>query len=194
MAIVLNGHVGSDLMSTLAIVVPLKSFAVAKERLRLSGVIDTPRVARALAEGVVRASGPRDVFVVTESDDVADFALTLRARVLRSPEAGLNEAVTFAYEQLSPRYDRIMVAHGDLRDPAGLGTFEPTAGVTIVCDHRGEGTNVLVVPAGLPFNFHFGPTSRQRHREECVRLELPFSEILTSPWRFDVDERIDLET
>ena len=50
------------------VVVPMKRFDVAKERLRLGGVVDVTSLARSLAASVLQASAPRPVVVVSESE------------------------------------------------------------------------------------------------------------------------------
>jgi 2-phospho-L-lactate guanylyltransferase (CobY/MobA/RfbA family) len=156
-------------------------------------VDDVTNLARELATGVLRACDPRPVYVVTESDDVERFANDLGAKVLRPTSSTLNDAVTFAYHSLAGQYERVMIVHGDLKDPAGLGAYEPSAGVTIFTDHFGAGTNVLVVPTGYDFHFSYGPSSKSNHVREADRLGLTVRVIEQSPWRFDVDEPSDLD-
>lgn len=177
---------------SLAIVVPLRDFSLAKVRLRTHGLDNVTTLARTLATSVLAACSPRTTYVVTESDDVARFARELGIAVLRSPESSLNGAVSHAYASLATTYEQLMVVHGDLKYPAGLGEFEPTSGVTIVTDDRADGTNVLVVPTGHNFHFRYGPTSKAHHVSEATRLGLAVNLVENSPWRFDVDEPSDL--
>jgi 2-phospho-L-lactate guanylyltransferase len=177
----------------LAILVPLKSFDVAKSRLREGGVAKVDELARALAFGVFQASRPRPLFVASESPNVTSFALEYGAEVIESSVTGLNEAVTNAYQQLGGRFQRIVVAHGDIHNPQGLGDFEPRDGVTIITDARRTGTNVLALPTGLDFTFHFGAASAAAHEREAQRLGIQVHMDFNSPWRFDVDEPGDLE-
>lgn len=180
-------------MSQDVILVPLKRFDIAKFRLRRSGVLDATDIARDLAVGVLRACSPRDVIVITESDEIANFADEHSVESFKSDATDLNLAVSLAYRFARARYARVFVAHGDLRDPSGLGTFDPEAGVTVVTDHHGTGTNVLILPTGLDFTFAYGSNSAQRHLEEASRLEMATTLIVDSPWRFDVDELADLD-
>ncbi|MGB8180359.1 MAG: hypothetical protein WCF63_09360 [Acidimicrobiales bacterium] len=174
-------------------VVPLKRFEVAKERLRRGGVENVTELASDLATVVIRSCAPRKVLVLSESSDVTRFALDLGVDVLESDATTLNEAVQGAYGRLGERFDRLIVVHGDLRDPHGLGEFRPDSGVTVVTDHRSRGTNVLVVPTGLDFHFHYGEDSARMHRDEATRLGVPWRVVTDSPWRFDVDEPSDLK-
>jgi len=175
-----------------AFIVPLKSFAVAKERLRSAGASDVTAFAEELALGVIGGCRPREVVIVGETHDVAAFAHRHGVEFLQSPTAGLNEAVQFAFEQLRGRYSRVVVVHGDLRSPTGLSTFEPPDGVTVVTDRHGRGTNVLAVPTSIDFRFAYGPDSAARHIGEARRLGVSSTVIDNSPWGLDIDDPDDL--
>ena len=180
-------------VENLAILVPLKGFALAKSRLRHGGVDRVDDVARSLALDVLRAAKPRPLFVACETPDVEAFALECGARVIRSPASGLNEVVTHAYRLLGEHYQHLVIAHGDLREPDGLGAFDPLQGVTVVTDDAGSGTNVLALPTRVDFEFHYGPHSASAHQREARRRGLELHVISDSPWRFDVDEPEDLD-
>jgi 2-phospho-L-lactate guanylyltransferase len=180
-------------MTTEAIVVPLKRFDLAKDRLRQATDLDVTVLAEELARNVIIQSRPRDVIVLSEHPDIVRFANSLGAEVWSSRATSLNEAVQDAYRGLGGRLERLIIVHGDLRHPEGLGDFEPEEGITVVTDHRGEGTNVLVVPTGLDFHFAYGPESRFKHVEQARRLGVPCRVVTDSPWRYDVDEPSDLE-
>jgi 2-phospho-L-lactate guanylyltransferase (CobY/MobA/RfbA family) len=78
-----------------------------------------------------------------------------------------------------------------LRDPAGLGKFDPAPGITVVTDSHRTGTNVLALPTGLDFTFCFGTNSAQAHEREAQRLGIDVHMEFNSPWRYDVDEPDD---
>lgn len=181
-----------DPVEPLAIVVPLKSFAVAKSRLRRAGVSDVELRSREMASHVLESAKPRPVYVSCESLDVVTFARDRHLEVLISAATNLNAAITHARDALKDSFDKIMIAHGDLLYPRGLGSYEPSGGITIFTDHRGTGTNVLVVPTHTDFRFTFGPDSARAHLREAERLGLATQIISDSPWRFDVDEPSDL--
>ncbi len=174
------------------IVVPLKRFDHAKQRLRASANVDVTRLAQDLAAGVLAATASRPTIVLSESTRVATFARRHGADVITSHARSLNEAVQHAYAQLSDAFDQIIVVHGDLAAPDGLSSFSPSEGVTIVVDRHGRGTNVLAVPTRLDFHFAYGDDSARRHRREADRLAQPCSVIIDSPWSLDVDDADDL--
>jgi 2-phospho-L-lactate guanylyltransferase len=175
-----------------AFVLPLKAFDLAKGRLRVSGSQDVTQLARTMALAVLQSCGPRHVVILSESDTVTRFAEEHGVEVLESKSRSLNEAVQSAYESLAGRYERLIVVHGDLRDPSGLHLFDPEPGVTIVTDHHGSGTNVLALPTSVEFRFRYGSDSAHHHEAEARRLGLDVYVIADSPWRFDVDEPSDL--
>lgn len=175
-----------------AVVVPLKRFDRAKVRLRRDHDLNVTRIVEDLARGVVLSSRPRPVIIVSEDDELNDFASSLGAETLLTSSANLNEAVQTAYAALADRFDELIIAHGDLLQPSGLGTFQPENGLTFYADHRGEGTNVMVLPTRLPFRFAYGPDSLRRHISEAERLRLVYRVERASAWRFDVDEPEDL--
>jgi len=175
-----------------AFVIPLKRFDLAKLRLRVNNTPSVTDLAQQLATRVIEACAPRPTIVLSESDAVSRFASALGCDVLRSDASGLNDAVQRAYGALQSRYERLIIVHGDLRDPDGLASFEPDAGITIVTDHHGLGTNVMAVPTGLDFHFFYGENSASRHRREAERIGCALTVVTDSPWRFDVDEPEDL--
>jgi 2-phospho-L-lactate guanylyltransferase len=179
-------------VSSDAFVIPLKRFDLAKERLRVSNASSVTELAQRLATDVIAGCSPRHTIVLSESDEISAFASAHGCEVLRSDATGLNDAVQRAYGALQSRYERLIIVHGDLRHPEGLGAFEPGPGVTIVTDHHGRGTNVMAVPTRLDFHFFYGVNSASLHQREAERLGLGVTVVTDSPWRFDVDEPEDL--
>ena len=171
---------------------PLKRFALAKTRLREGGTLEVTALARDLATSVIEHSAPHHIIVASESLEISDFARSLGVEVFESRARDLNEAVQRVYEAIGERFEQLIIVHGDLKDPRGLGSFQPDAGVTIVTDHHRSGTNVLALPTRQPFRFSYGIDSRQRHELEARRLGLLCQVIENSPWAFDVDDPSDL--
>jgi 2-phospho-L-lactate guanylyltransferase len=176
-----------------AFVIPLKRFDLAKERLRVNDTGSVTELAQQLATRVIASCAPRTTIVLSESDEISQFATDHGCEVLRSDATNLNDAVQRAYGALRRRFERLIIVHGDLRHPEGLGSFEPGADITIVTDHHGLGTNVMALPTGLDFHFSYGANSASLHRREADRLGIAVETVTDSPWRFDVDEPADLD-
>ena len=176
----------------LAVVIPLKRVTNAKQRLRLDGVDNVDTLVWRLARGVIEATRRRPTYVVTEDLDVAAFAMSLSAQTIMTSARTLSDAVADAYVSLGSSYERLLIVHADLAEPAGLGDFEPGDGVTLVADRHGLGTNVLALATRLDFRFAYGADSLSRHRLEALRLGLACTVITESPWSWDVDSADDM--
>lgn len=177
-----------------AVVIPVKSFDLAKER--LADALDPSQraeLARSMAKGVVSAAEPLVAFVVCGSVEVAGWAVEVGAGVIWHEPPGLNEAVTFACRVLSgDGYHRVVIAHGDLPLAESLSWVGDFAGVTIVPDRRGEGTNVMSVPLDAGFRFRYGSGSAAAHRSEAARCGLAVRVVTDDSLGWDVDTPSDL--
>jgi 2-phospho-L-lactate guanylyltransferase len=185
---------GASRLERAAVVVPVKSFELAKGR--LAGALSAERraeLARRMAAGVVRAAAPLPVWVVCDSSQVASWAAAEGAGLIWRRVEGLNAAVTAATAFLAADgYDHAIVAHGDLPLATELAWLAEMPGVTIVPDRRGDGTNVLALPTRAGFRFAYGPGSSGRHRQEAERLGLAVRIVADERLGWDVDTPEDL--
>ncbi len=179
---------------SLAALIPVKAFADGKSR--LAGELDARQradLARQLAEGVLAACTAMAPHVVCEDDEVARWAAEHGAAVIRSPGPGLDRAVRHGVAALAGTgYERVLVAHADLADPAGVAELADLDGIVIVPDRHKDGTNVLVVPARLGFGFSYGPSSFARHLSEAERSGLPIHVVDDPGLALDLDDPADL--
>jgi 2-phospho-L-lactate guanylyltransferase len=186
--------VAATLLGTRAVLVPVKAFAQAKQRLgQVLPDEDRQALVRRMAGRVVAAAAPLPVAVVCDDTEVADWARHRGALVVWEPGRGLNGAVEAGVDRLaSMGVEWITVAHGDLPRAVGLGSLPPFDGITLVPDHRDNGTNVVHLPARCGFRFSYGPGSFERHRAECGRLGLPVRVLRAPALTRDVDWPADL--
>jgi len=175
--------------------IPLKSFATAKQRLRahLSDAA-TAQLVEELALGVLAACRPLTTWIVTDDADIEEFAALHGLAAFRPSRQGLNEGVREAYRTASEQFGHAVVIHADLAHPENLGLFEYGNNITLFPDHLGLGSNVLALPTGLDFKFQYGPDSASCHISESRRLGFEPHVIRDSLWRFDVDSPEDLST
>lgn len=177
-----------------AVLVPVKAFGDAKQR--LAPALDPParaHLARAMAEHVLAAAAPLPVAVVCDDPSVATWAATHGARIVWTPGLGLNGAVAAGVAALAADgADRVIVAHADLPLAGPLAWLAGFPGVTLVPDHRDDGTNVACVPAASGFRFAYGPGSFRRHGAEARRLGLPLRVVRDRLLGHDVDLPADL--
>jgi 2-phospho-L-lactate guanylyltransferase len=179
-----------------AVLVPVKSFALAKARLApVLAPAARAELARSMADRVLAAAGSLPVTVACDDDDVRAWAEAAGADVAWTPGLGLNGAVTAGVERLrAAGFARAVVAHADLPDARDLRPLAGDGGdgVLAVPDRRDDGTNVLSVPTGAGFVFAYGPGSFRRHHAEAARLGLPFTVVRAADLTRDVDDPADL--
>lgn len=181
-------------LGPVAVLVPVKSFREAK--LRLSPALDAASravLARAMATHVLASAAPLPTAVVCDDVEVATWARDLGALVVWEPERGLNRAVEAGVARLAAAgARRVIVAHADLPRAARLEWVGRFVGVTLVPDHRDNGTNVICVPGDAGFTFSYGPGSFARHRAEAHRLGQPLRVVREPSLSHDVDLPTDL--
>jgi 2-phospho-L-lactate guanylyltransferase len=177
-----------------AVLVPVKAFEQAK--LRLAPAL-TPerraRLARTMAERVVRSAGRLPVAVVCDDREVARWARGLGALVIWEPGRGLNPAVQEGVRRLREAgAAQVVVAAGDLPLASDLSWVTRFSGITIVPDRRHDGTNVIAVTTTRTFAFSYGPGSFHRHLSEARSHGVAVRVIHSSPLAWDVDVPADL--
>ncbi|MCY4517352.1 MAG: 2-phospho-L-lactate guanylyltransferase [Acidimicrobiaceae bacterium] len=188
---------------TPTVLIPVKGFRLAKGRLadRLSAS-QRHELARAMAAQVVKAAGSLAVRVVCDNDEVADWACSAGAEVLWIEAKGLNPAVTAAVGALEaetgPGADgagpgHVLIAHADLPHAETLAGLAEAGTVTIVPDRHLDGTNVMALPLGTGFEFHYGPGSFAAHCEEALRCGLDLRVRRVPALEFDVDTPDDFD-
>ena len=186
--------VGGGWVGPAAVLVPVKAFGEAK--LRLAPALTPPdraRLAKAMAEGVLRSAGRLPAAVVCDDRQVADWARDLGALVIWTPGVGLNRAVQVGVDHLAAAgAGRVVVAASDLPLADELESLADGPGVTIVPDRRADGTNVIVVPTGSGFTFSYGPGSFARQRAEAEARGLPVRVVERPELAWDVDVPADL--
>ncbi len=186
--------IDSPTLGVSAVLVPVKSFAAAKQRLG-AAMTDADRRAlvRRMAERVLAAASPLATAVVCDDPEVAEWARGHGALVVWEPGRGLNGAVEAGVARLGALGVRtVTVVHADLPLATGIGALEPFDGITLVPDREDNGTNLIRLPVGCGFRFSYGPGSFGRHVEECTRVGVPWNVLRREELAFDIDLPSDL--
>lgn len=174
--------------------IPVKSFAAAKGRLRgrLSDA-ERAQLARWTADRVVAAAAPHDVVVACDDETVAEWARSRGATVAWGPGLGLNGAVDAAVTEIAAAgYGRVTIVHGDLPDPRGLAGVGRGAAIVLVPDRHGDGTNVLSRPVGVAVPAQYGGGSFARHLAAAMATGAPVTVRHDPHLSVDIDTPADL--
>ena len=158
-----------------AAVLPVKSFGQAKQRLDANlGQPDRAELAAAMLGDVLaamQALGDRtDLIVVTAEQRAVDAAHAAEAHVVDDPvEAGQSHAAVRGVRAAIARgAHRVLLVPGDCPtlDPGDVTRLLdgfPEAGLVIVPDRHGSGTNALLIAPPGAIEPSFGPGSFARH-------------------------------
>lgn len=188
------GPIPQAASGTAAVLVPVKAFAHAKQRLR--DALDPAArhaLAMAMAATVLQAAEPLRTAVVCDDDEVRAWAEAQGADPIWTPGLGLNGALEAGVAHLARRgVERVVVAHADLPLATDLTWLADGDGVTLVPDRHGDGTNVACVPSGAGFAFAYGAGSFTAHRAEAGRLGLTVRLVPDPRLGWDVDVPTDL--
>jgi 2-phospho-L-lactate guanylyltransferase len=181
-------------------VLPIKSFALAKQRLG-DALPAAPRQALAQAmfidvlTALRRSRRVEAVLVVTADNLAQQLAGSQGATVMDDGrESGQSDAATLGIARASELgYERVLLVPGDTPalDPHELDALlaREDPGVVIVPDRHGTGTNALLLAPPEAMEPGFGPGSLERHVERAA----PGGEVIAVPTLgLDVDTVDDL--
>lgn len=178
-----------------AVLIPVKAFEQAKGR--LSEALDQPtraKLAREMATHLVRVQHNLAVAICCDDPDVAEWATSVGASTIWCPGTGLNGAVQQGVRELRDAgYTSVAVAHSDLPLASSLDRLLGWSGVTLVPDRHRSGSNVIVVPTSIDFQFSYGPASFHRHVAEAVRHRRGIRIVHDVQLGWDVDHPDDLK-
>lgn len=188
---------------TSVVLVPLKSFTMAKSRLEdFCSPAERADLSMWMATRVLAAAVPLECIVVCDDREVAAFAREHGAAVHLTPELDLNRALWSAVEAMRVRgVDRVVIAAGDLPFAHDLGSPDVLGGsplqpreVLVVGDRHHDGTNVLSFSTADPVTPSYGPGSLRRHVAQARRSGLAVREVHDEALAWDIDTPEDLLT
>jgi FO synthase len=180
-------------------VVPVQAFSEGKSRLAkvLSTAERTALIERMLGRVLKALQGARLIDGVVVVSPELDVGLPDEVEVLRDKGRGLNEAVSFAVQTLSDRYDAAVVVAADIPNVTSeeidsLVSRAIDHDVVVVPDRRGEGTNALWMKFSSNFSPQYGSMSATRHLELARRLSLRSARVELPGLSHDIDVPDDL--
>ena len=178
----------------IAVVIPVKSFTMAKGRLADTlNASERAQLAQSCAEAVVHAARPLPTFVVCSDPVVASWATSLGAIAVDCQIPGLDVAVAAGRRAAEESgADHIVVAHADLPLAERFDHVVRQGKVTFVPDRHRDGTNVLSFPAGSTFSTAYGPGSFDNHVRIAIDAQLEYEVIIDTTLELDLDTADDL--
>jgi 2-phospho-L-lactate/phosphoenolpyruvate guanylyltransferase len=181
------------------VIVPVKSFRFAKQR--LASVLSPEErhaLAATLAAGVIKAAAPWPVLVINGDNEVAELATSLGAKTIDDPGQGLNNAIVagVSHARLAGA-SRVVIVHADLPLAAALPQRLALDGLTaadvlIVPDRHLSGTNVMSIPTNCDFTLHYGVGSFAQHLGEATARGLRVIQRRDRRLSLDIDTPDDL--
>lgn len=173
-----------------AVVIPVKSFTLAKGRLSDTLTpVERETLATECATTVLRAASPLPAYVVCSDPVVAEWATSHGAHVVQCLTPGLDVAVAAGRDAAhADGCDHIVVAHADLPLARSFEHVAREGIVTMITDRHSDGTNVLSFPIASDFSTAYGPGSFENHKQIATNAHLHF-EVLHDP-----DLELDLDT
>ncbi len=187
-----------------AAVLPVKSFGQAKQRLDAAiGQPDRAELAAAMLGDVLAALHSvrerADLIVVTAEQRAAEAARSAEALVVDDPdEAGQSAAAARGVRAAIARgAHRVLLVPGDCPtlDPGEIGGLLdgfPAAGLVIVPDRHGSGTNALLIAPPNAIEPSFGPGSFARHAALGAAAGMAVRVAHAPSLELDVDTHDDL--
>ncbi|MCL5047989.1 MAG: hypothetical protein M1374_04290 [Firmicutes bacterium] len=181
-------------MSDCALLIPVKSFQLAKQR--LSGYFDSRQrlcLSLALTQRVVLSTKELTTFVVCDDITVKDWATSLDVAAITQDHGGLCGQIFAAIKEVYKMgYKEAIIVHSDLPKIKDLSGYSRENGIVIIPDRRGFGTNLLKVPTDTLFEFHYGENSLSCHIKEAMRHKIDYRVFLDPDLAFDIDLPEDL--
>jgi 2-phospho-L-lactate guanylyltransferase len=187
-------------------ILPIKSFADAKQRLRSE---IAPGARAALAEAMYadvltalrRCPAVDEIVVVSNDFNAQRIAGGHGASVLEDGADGHSAAASLAIQAaLAGHVARVLLVPGDcpLLDPGELASLlrartERERFVAIIPDRHGTGTNALLLSPPDAIQPSFGPGSRERHAAAAADAGVPHEVVALPTLAFDVDTPEDLD-
>jgi len=177
-----------------ALIVPVKSFAIAKGRLATALSEDErAHLAKECASRVLAAGTPWPTYVVCDDLEVAQWATEHGAHVVHCDEPGIDAAVRTGCEQARiDGAEHVVIAHSDLPLAMHFDHLITPDTITFVPDRHLDGTNVIAMPAHSRFNTAYGPGSYARHIDIARTLQLTYRFVLDDDLALDLDTADDL--
>lgn len=186
------------------VVIPIKPLANAKSRLSsILSIEDRRKLVLTLFQNTLTKLNNWDqiggILVISADAAYKNFIVDPGITFLKENQAsGLNSSIRLAATYLiTQSVESMLVIHADMPflNQKDLNQFllkKMVPGLTIVPDHHGTGTNVMLVSPPDMIPFSYGENSYQHHIESAQKIGAPVNCFFSEALAFDIDLPADI--
>ena len=137
----------------------------------------------------------RDIFLISNDNNVENFAHELEIKVFKTSEKDLNKEV-FQFSTLFEQYEAWLICHADLpyinKFVANLFCIEIIENQIIITSSKDNGTPII--GGSINFNnFRFGNNSFLEHKKLLIKNNIEYSQLFLKELSFEIDNPDDYE-
>ncbi len=178
--------------------VPVKDFINPMSRLKeILELNERIQLQKSLIQNIVSSfkNDERDIFLISNDNNVENFAHELEIKVFKTSEKDLNKEV-FQFSTLFEQYEAWLICHADLpyinKFVANLFCIEIIENQIIITSSKDNGTPII--GGSINFNnFRFGNNSFLEHKKLLIKNNIEYSQLFLKELSFEIDNPDDYE-
>jgi 2-phospho-L-lactate guanylyltransferase (CobY/MobA/RfbA family) len=178
--------------------IPVKDFINPMSRLKeILELNERIQLQKSLIQNIVSSfkNDERDIFLISNDNNVENFAHELEINVFKTSEKDLNKEV-FQFSTLFEQYEAWLICHADLpyinKFVANLFCIEIIENQIIITSSKDNGTPII--GGSINFNnFRFGNNSFLEHKKLLIKNNIEYSQLFLKELSFEIDNPDDYE-
>jgi 2-phospho-L-lactate guanylyltransferase (CobY/MobA/RfbA family) len=178
--------------------IPVKDFINPMSRLKeILELNERIQLQKSLIQNIVSSfkNDERDIFLISNDNNVENFAHELEIKVFKTSEKDLNKEV-FQFSTLFEQYEAWLICHADLpyinKFVANLFCIEIIENQIIITSSKDNGTPII--GGSINFNnFRFGNNSFLEHKKLLIKNNIEYSQLFLKELSFEIDNPDDYE-
>ena len=178
--------------------IPVKDFINPMSRLKeILELNERIQLQKSLIQNIVSSfkNDQRDIFLISNDNNVENFAHELEIKVFKTSEKDLNKEV-FQFSTLFEQYEAWLICHADLpyinKFVANLFCIEIIENQIIITSSKDNGTPII--GGSINFNnFRFGNNSFLEHKKLLIKNNIEYSQLFLKELSFEIDNPDDYE-
>ena len=179
--------------------IPVKDFINPMSRLKeILELNERIQLQKSLIQNIVSSfkNDERDIFLISNDNNVENFAHELEIKVFKTSEKDLNKEV-FQFSTLFEQYEAWLICHADLpyinKFVANLFCIEIIDNQIIITSSKDNGPPII--GGSFKFNnFKFGKNSFSEHKKLLIKNNIEYSQLFLRELSFEIDNPDDYES